>query len=443
MKAILYLITLLCASSKQDTLWYSMYLQGNKVGYSSIVLYSKPSGYQIDESNYMQVQMLGTLKRVLINTSYNTDKALRISSAKFDMKSQDQKISGTFKVVGDTIFLSYASGGGTPIERKILVSEPVFTETTLRLYLERNPVKSLKVALLDAPTASVSEGICELISEKSGTRTYRLSYQGTETRLTIKNGSFVREEGPMGISIVRESKEDVVEFAREIDITELYAIVPNKPIRAKDYLKLKLTGSLKGIDVNFGPQKLLDKTQNTIRLEIKAPDIKCSQTSPLSGEVKKYLEPDAYVQSNAPEIIEISEKITSGMKDPCAKIRALNSWLFHNIIKAPSVTVPTALDVLRERRGDCNEHAVLFTALARAAGIPTDIVVGLVYQDGAYYYHAWAMVFIGGEWIFVDPIFGEFPASLKHLALSRGSLEKQTEIMQVVGNLKIDVEEQL
>ena len=32
--------------------------------------------------------------------------------------------------------------------------------------------------------------------------------------------------------------------------------------------------------------------------------------------------------------------------------------------------MPSALETLKHRQGDCNEHAVLLTALARASGIP-------------------------------------------------------------------------
>ena len=38
--------------------------------------------------------------------------------------------------------------------------------------------------------------------------------------------------------------------------------------------------------------------------------------------------------------------------------------------------VPSALETLKSRVGDCNEHATLFAALARSLGVPTRIAVG-------------------------------------------------------------------
>jgi len=159
----------------------------------------------------------------------------------------------------------------------------------------------------------------------------------------------------------------------------------------------------------------------------------------MPDSIQKYLYPDSYVQSDAPEILQLASYITQGSRNNFEKVEKILTWVYKNLEKKPSVTVPTALDVLKTGYGDCNEHSVLFAALARAAGIPTEIVVGLIYQAGAYYYHAWDAVWLDGKWVFVDPIFYEFPASLNHLFLKRGSIEKQTEIIQVVGNLKIVV----
>ena len=59
------------------------------------------------------------------------------------------------------------------------------------------------------------------------------------------------------------------------------------------------------------------------------------------------------------------------------------------------MSIPNALEVLQSKKGDCNEHTVLFNAFARAAGIPAKTVVGVVYLRGAFYYHAWSEVWLG------------------------------------------------
>jgi hypothetical protein len=70
------------------------------------------------------------------------------------------------------------------------------------------------------------------------------------------------------------------------------------------------------------------------------------------------------------------------------------TWVHDSLAKEPSVTLPSAVATLRSRAGDCNEHAQLFVALARAVGIPARTISGVVAIDGKFYYHAWAEVML-------------------------------------------------
>jgi len=96
------------------------------------------------------------------------------------------------------------------------------------------------------------------------------------------------------------------------------------------------------------------------------------------------------------------------------------------------------LAVYESRAGDCNEHSVLFAALARAAGIPTRIAAGLLYTEGRFFYHAWNEVYLG-EWIAVDPLMNQVPADPTHVRLITGELDRQVELVRALGRLSIKV----
>ena len=109
-----------------------------------------------------------------------------------------------------------------------------------------------------------------------------------------------------------------------------------------------------------------------------------------------------------------------------------------------TVSLPSAREVLRTKVGDCNEHTVLYVAMARSIGIPSRIAVGLAYSRGAFYYHAWPEVYIDerrgrGLWLPVDPTFNQFPADAAHVRLMRGGLDKQAAILPLIGHLKMDI----
>jgi len=106
--------------------------------------------------------------------------------------------------------------------------------------------------------------------------------------------------------------------------------------------------------------------------------------------------------------------------------------------KTVAVRLPSAVQVLARRRGDCNEHTVLYVALARAAGLPARPVAGLLLVDGRFYYHAWAEIYLG-DWVAVDPTFGQLPADAAHVRLVRGGLASHVELARPIGRLKLEV----
>ena len=113
--------------------------------------------------------------------------------------------------------------------------------------------------------------------------------------------------------------------------------------------------------------------------------------------------------------------------------------MYRRLEKAYGASHDRASDVLTAGRGDCTEHTVLLVALARALGIPARPVHGLVYaryEDGqdALYWHAWVEVRSAGEWIAMDPTFGQPVADATHVALGVGT---QVDTVGLLGALKV------
>jgi transglutaminase-like putative cysteine protease len=118
----------------------------------------------------------------------------------------------------------------------------------------------------------------------------------------------------------------------------------------------------------------------------------------------------------------------------------LTRWLHDSLGKDITIGVPSAVQTLAARNGDCNEHTQLYLALARAAGIPARGAAGLARVGRKFYYHAWPEVYLG-RWVAVDPTFGEFPADAGHLRFVTGGLGRQVELLRLIGTLGIDVVE--
>ena len=153
-----------------------------------------------------------------------------------------------------------------------------------------------------------------------------------------------------------------------------------------------------------------------------------------------FMQPTPFLQSDHPRIRTLAQQIVRDKKDARTAVLLIKDWVHREIAKVPTVSIPNALEVLETRRGDCNEHTVLFNALARAAGLPAKTVVGVVYLRGSFYYHAWSEVWLG-KWISVDAVLNQFPADATHVKFLEGDIDRQIDILQLIGNLKIQVVE--
>lgn len=75
--------------------------------------------------------------------------------------------------------------------------------------------------------------------------------------------------------------------------------------------------------------------------------------------------------------------------------------------------------VARRRTGDCTEHAVLTAALARAAGLPARVVLGLALVETASGYeaygHAWTETLEGGRWRVADAALADLGKPVRYV----------------------------
>ncbi|HET7746671.1 MAG TPA: transglutaminase-like domain-containing protein, partial [Vicinamibacteria bacterium] len=162
---------------------------------------------------------------------------------------------------------------------------------------------------------------------------------------------------------------------------------------------------------------------------------------PEPGDLAPYTRPELFIESDAPELVEEARKAVGTAAGASLKAERLVRHVNALLEKKPTVSLPSAREVFRTGVGDCNEHTVLYVALARAAGVPARIAVGLVFLRGAFYYHAWPEVYLddakgGPRWAAVDPTLNQFPADATHVRLARGGLDRQTVILSLIGRAK-------
>lgn len=155
-----------------------------------------------------------------------------------------------------------------------------------------------------------------------------------------------------------------------------------------------------------------------------------------------YLQETERILSNSREIRGLLPEIIGAEQSPRGKVDRLVRWVAANVGEAVTDSY-SPLETLAIRKGNCQSHARLYASLARAAGIPTRFVSGLVYVSGkGFLYHSWAESF-AGDWLAVDPTFAQVPADATHIKLVEGdSPEEMAAIAGIVGKISARIVEQ-
>jgi len=67
--------------------------------------------------------------------------------------------------------------------------------------------------------------------------------------------------------------------------------------------------------------------------------------------------------------------------------------------------------------------------------------LGVVYQEGRFYYHAWPAAMVEGRWVEFEPTFGDRRADAARIALAAGDMSTASKLATIIGNLKIEIVE--
>jgi transglutaminase-like putative cysteine protease len=441
--------------------WRGVYYRGEKIGFTVSQTTRTEEGFELQEDGRLQMNLLGQDTAATIRTTARVDSAFMLRSFDFSLDPGTGPITvkGSLDRPGEKYRLSLAidSGGTTRTETRELADAPVLSLNLSRLLAKGGLVPGAKHmrTVLD-PATLQSAAMIVTVGDRSIVRAndtmipaFRVEteFRGLKTTSWVTDtGDVVREESPLGLMTIRESPERARGLAVpgrvQADLLETAAIVPKMRGRIDEPRDVRrLTLRLDGADV---PAEELDGAgQNADGNVIEIVDPRSLQPGPREPNLERYLSPEPLLESDAPEIRAEAEQAVRGVTGVAGRAERLTRYVNALLEKKPTISLPSAREVLRTKVGDCNEHTALFVAMARSIGIPSRIAVGLVFMHGAFYYHAWPEVYIaeGGQglWLPVDPTLNQYPADATHVRLTRGGLDKQAVVLPLIGRLQMTV----
>ncbi|MGD8400734.1 MAG: transglutaminase-like domain-containing protein, partial [Bacillota bacterium] len=177
---------------------------------------------------------------------------------------------------------------------------------------------------------------------------------------------------------------------------------PFRSISSKIKVKWGTSLKLKEFEFNDNRQKLIShqsvaaKQEAILEIKRERRDFSEKVVLPLKEPaLAPYLADVQYITPSAPAVQKLSRQILNGETDGWRATQKLTKWVFEYIKPAMIPETLTTKQILEGKTGKCVEYAVLFAALARAAGLPTRVVLGERYQDNVWIGHLWNEVWLG------------------------------------------------
>jgi hypothetical protein len=437
--------------------WFGVYAEESKIGHAHRVSTRNDHGWVFFEESVVALAMLGVPQTLHTALTAETDTAFMLRRFAFTLTSPATTFTAHGHSNGQRLEVAYGVAGFEDT-LSVPLAEPIHLASTLRSHvLAGDPAPGTRftlpvfspMTLGNEPMTVTVEAIETLAGPDGPVRARRLSEQHGQVRTTVwldDDGAVLRETAALGFTLERETRAVALQGADRHAPIDLVATsrIPLDGTIADPRTVAALTLRVRGAGAATIPDQPPRQRRDADLLRVAREGLPAvvplrANRDDSSTTLAAYLAPAPLIEVDDPAIASRARAIVGDGDDAVAAARRLVAWVHGHLAQEPSVTVPSARAVLAAGRGDCNEHAVLLTALARAAGIPARVVAGAVYANDGFYYHAWTELWLGA-WISADAVFDQIPTDATHVKLMDGGPERHIALVNVIGRLAFAVE---
>lgn len=275
-------------------------------------------------------------------------------------------------------------------------------------------------------------------------------------------GRILRTSSPLlgGIDVVSDrcSKEEALEESSGEKVPDVMAsamlksnvFVPRSRLVDEVLYRVRLKEGAKQLpdfpESHFQKIESLSEREAVIRVKKALPGHGVSR--PVAGfpdAIEEALRPSLLIQSDDPAIVALAKKTAEGQTDAWKTAVSLERFVFDYIDeKGYETAFASASEVVKDKTGDCSEHAVLLAALCKSVGIPARVAMGLEYIAGTFAPHAWTEVWVG-DWFALDGTNGLGFVDAAHLTFGTDAFDDDGDsnmflkLAQAFGYLEVEV----
>lgn len=429
------------APNKKLESWFEFRFHNKKVGFVHAV--DEPTTYEGRAAVHSMRRSLITVRRQdnVLRMEATTDawsepdgKPIRFTHLRMEAGAE-RKLEGTRD--GNTLIVRVIVGGALSEKR-----HPLTGEVYLSASLDHVFKKDMKVGKKLVAKAIIEEDgeLRPFTAEVTGTEktpegeafVVESEVAGVKSRdLVLADGRTLRSTvARLGAEHIAKPREVAMALEDPADIflaARLETGVQLPKTETLDELSFRLNGRSGEAPAVLSDERQIPgkKKGGTLDLRVLAvePPSKPMKLPIKDPKLARYLSETPYEALKDERLIQASRAATEGSADAWEAATRINKFVYRHIKnKSLAQAFSTANEALESREGDCTEHAVLFSALAKIAGIPTRLATGLVYvgsKEGIFGYHEWVEVWVG-KWIPMDPTFGQDLADPTHIKFSQG-----------------------
>lgn len=440
------------------TEWMGLRMGDARVGLMKLTKSTRPEGgFRYAMRTELQFKAMEQAQHIKMQVDADLDSQLTLTAFDFEVAAGPARFEGRGRVIAGPAIEMTTTSGGQSSTRTIALKGPPVLRANLGPVLRQQalePGARFTFHTFDPLTQRDQAVEIEVIGREPlvimGASVDAIHIRQRVGALTLSGwinarGEMLQQELGMGLVAIRETEAEARWGLTEVragraapDLVRATMIaVDGLPERLTDRSTLVLDTA--GYDLSgfaiAGRRQRLDGRRLTIRRERVGPGLPLA-TAPGADET---LAAEPLIQVDHPRVRAAAREAIGDATDTVTASRRIMSWIARHLDQRLVPGVPSALEVLDTRVGDCNEHTTLFAALARASGIPTRVVVGLAYQHGQFGYHAWNEVRTEAGWLTVDATWQQMPADVGHLRLVLGGLGEQVALLPLFGRLTLKV----
>jgi len=424
-------------------MWYGIVFNGEKIGFAhTLITPHAPSQYRIQSESHLQLRFLGFEKRLNMRGDDIIHPDLSLQSFHYHQAIDENTMDLQGEVVKDELIV-HVTTSSVRTETKFPLTGKVYPTSVINLYPALHgmaPGAVFTYQVFEPQTMALYDVRQQVVGYEAGPKlgvkeAFRIETEMDTYAVTTwinSAGETELELGMGGVLITyREEEQEAKKYLIEAslakkdlawDFSLIKTATPISCPREAQALSVAIHGIPPGFTIpqeawqEVREDKLDGKPVTILRVTTYPP----ANDSPITAaERQLFLSATPQIEVHHPEIKKLAHEVTAQAADEHDRVTALVRWVAREV-KDETVDNFSAREVLKTKRGECQAHAMLYTALARSIGIPTRLVGGVVYiKDVGFLYHSWAESYIG-RWVPVDPTFGQVPVDATHLKFVQG-----------------------